>query len=317
MQRDWQTVATSQAGAISLAQLKGSEGTRRQLNRLVADGFIRRAGRGVFVSSFGSQNDTWEQELWVRLLAAGPDSVVFRSSAALLWRFDGFKEPVTEVGLPGGRQSRIPGVHRSSMRPGEVTTHLGFRVTTPGRTLADIGAVVPDTVVERALESALRLKLLALRDLEASVVESQAKGASALRRVLSRRPAQAAPTESDAETIFAQIARECGLPDPRRQYTIILAGKRFRIDFAWPEFRIAVEIDGASTHSLPGALRADLHRQNSIILDGWLVLRYTWDDLVQRPSGAVIPALISAWTQRGGVIPRRAETPRLRHMPLR
>jgi very-short-patch-repair endonuclease len=33
--------------------------------------------------------------------------------------------------------------------------------------------------------------------------------------------------------------------------------------------------------------RRDRQRQNTLILDGWTVLRFTWQDLIQRPAKVI------------------------------
>ncbi len=114
--------------------------------------------------------------------------------------------------------------------------------------------------------------------------------------MLRDRPAGTPPTESDAETIFVQLVRSIGLPDPARQVATSLGRRRYRLDFAWPALRLAVEIDGAAVHG-PDQLSADLRRQNQIVLDGWLLLRFTWHDLVANPV-AVERDLRQAWQAR-------------------
>jgi hypothetical protein len=53
--------------------------------------------------------------------------------------------------------------------------------------------------------------------------------------------------------------------------------RRWRFDFAWPDHRVAIEIDGASgsygRHSRPGGMRADHEKLNTAAVMGWRVLR--------------------------------------------
>lgn len=115
----------------------------------------------------------------------------------------------------------------------------------------------------------------------------QRPGTRALRVILGRRPPGAAPTESDAETLFLQLARRARLPEPRRQHVVPTAEGTFRVDFAWPDQRLAVEVDGAAAHASREALARDLRRQNRLLLSlapaRWSLLRFTWDDLTQPP----------------------------------
>jgi very-short-patch-repair endonuclease len=57
-----------------------------------------------------------------------------------------------------------------------------------------------------------------------------------------------------------------------------------RIDAAYPERRIAIEVDGFEAHSSPDAFQRDRTRQNRLVALGWTVLRFTWADVVQRPT---------------------------------
>jgi very-short-patch-repair endonuclease len=77
--------------------------------------------------------------------------------------------------------------------------------------------------------------------------------------------------------------RSFGLPEPQRQFTVQVDGNTFRLDFAYPERRLAIELDGYAFHSSPERFRADRERQNLVSLAGWLVLRFTWHDITQRP----------------------------------
>jgi very-short-patch-repair endonuclease len=60
------------------------------------------------------------------------------------------------------------------------------------------------------------------------------------------------------------------------------------LDFAYiqPYFRIAIEIDGLGPHwkNITKWQFADQwHRQNQLIIDGWYVIRFTYDDVSDRP----------------------------------
>lgn len=135
-------------------------------------------------------------------------------------------------------------------------TRIGrLPVTNPSRTLLDLGSVADADVVERAMESALRVRKTSLPELE-ELVDGRGgrRGGSVLRQVLARRPSGTAPTESDAETLFVQLCRRHGFEEPQRQYRLLLGGRPIRVDFAWPGVRLAVEVDGGQVHGNPSAL---------------------------------------------------------------
>lgn len=85
-------------------------------------------------------------------------------------------------------------------------------------------------------------------------------------------------TASALEEQFAWACRTVGLPTPQREYRF-LASRRFRFDFAWPEQKVAVEIEGgtwvAGRHTRGAGFEADCEKYNEAALAGWLVLRFT------------------------------------------
>jgi very-short-patch-repair endonuclease len=185
--------------------------------------------------------------------------------------------------------------------PDDRSNLAGLPVTSVTRTLLDLGQVVDDDVVERALEWVLRKGHASVVELQAAVDRASGqRGTRALRRLLALRPADLPPTESDAETLFVQLARAAGLPEPHRQFAVPTVEGLFRLDFAWPARRLAVEVDGAATHASAAALGRDLRRQNRVVLSlgpvGWVLLRFTWDDITrQRHAGQVAAILREAW----------------------
>ena len=59
-----------------------------------------------------------------------------------------------------------------------------------------------------------------------------------------------------------------------------------RVDFAWPEHRVAVEYDGA-WHAEPGQFARDRQRLNRLQAAGWRVVFVTAADL-HRPGKLVV-----------------------------
>ena len=62
-----------------------------------------------------------------------------------------------------------------------------------------------------------------------------------------------------------------------------LACRKFRIDFAFPDEKLAIECDGYRSHGFSrSGFRSGLVRQNLIVSDGWRFLRYTLKDVRDR-----------------------------------
>ncbi len=68
------------------------------------------------------------------------------------------------------------------------------------------------------------------------------------------------------------------------------------IDFAHLELQIAIEVDGRAFHSDRRSFERDRKRQNLLVLRGWVILRFTWERLINDPEG-VIAEVISAGIQ--------------------
>ena len=56
-----------------------------------------------------------------------------------------------------------------------------------------------------------------------------------------------------------------------------------RIDFAWPDCRLALEVDGKAFHTSDAAFERDRDRRNDLQLGGWTVVHATWKSLTDDP----------------------------------
>lgn len=68
-------------------------------------------------------------------------------------------------------------------------------------------------------------------------------------------------------------------------------GRRWRFDFAWPEQRVAVELEGATwtrgRHTRGAGFAADCAKYNEAVALGWRVLRYTADMITDDPVAVI------------------------------
>jgi very-short-patch-repair endonuclease len=82
---------------------------------------------------------------------------------------------------------------------------------------------------------------------------------------------------SPEEFLFWQI-RVKELPLPYREYRFDPI-RKFRFDFAWPDFKIAVEVEGGlwiyGRHQRPVTFQRDLDKYNLALLHGWRVFRFS------------------------------------------
>jgi very-short-patch-repair endonuclease len=243
----------------------------------------------------------WRHRLMAGALWLGESSAVSHRAAAIILGLDGIDAAPFEYSTRRRKRSSRPGVvvHEvRSLEPTETMLRQGFVVTSFARTIVDLAAVVSILRVERALESALRQGSLTLEEL--SEVLSRAPpttpGRRKLRVLIEKHPGRA--TESDLEAVVSQVFRAARLPEPVRQLRIQDARGHFvaRADYAFPEQRLIIEVDGYGSHSKLADWKRDRARQNALVLLGWIVYRVTWEDAHRRPDevGRAITKLLEA-----------------------
>jgi hypothetical protein len=166
----------------------------------------------------------------------------------------------------------------------------GIPVTDVARTILDIGRVVGDRRLARAVEAARRAGQTDWSRLIATLARHARRGrpgVARLRRVIAENAHREEITDSDLELLVMVLLVESGLPEPTLHHRIF-DGSRFvaEVDLAYPDLRIAIELDG-KVHLQPEVWERDLPRQNDLVLLGWTVLRFTWNRYRSRPSSVV------------------------------
>jgi very-short-patch-repair endonuclease len=83
---------------------------------------------------------------------------------------------------------------------------------------------------------------------------------------------------SDLEQEFKFHVKALGISVPEEQYKII-PDRKFRWDFAWPEHKLAIEIQGGTwsggAHSRGWGIERDCEKHNLAVLAGWRTLLFT------------------------------------------
>lgn len=82
--------------------------------------------------------------------------------------------------------------------------------------------------------------------------------------------------------------------DPVHEYRFT-PPRRFRFDLAWPDYKVAVELEGGvysgGRHTRGKGFEGDCEKYNLATLAGWRVLRYTSNMLKNDPSLAIAQIL--------------------------
>jgi hypothetical protein len=280
----------NQYGVISRAQARGEGATESQIRGRVRAGEWEVVFRSVY--RHGATPDCAEQTILAACLATGPLVVASHESAAWLWRLLEQPPSVPTVTLPAPGRSTVPGIrtYRSAdLDPLRVVRHRRIPCTDPLRTLVDLAARVDPSTLDAAVDRALAKQLVTVKGLTAETDRLARKGRSGvpqLRAALRRRGFVGAPNPSVLESRTARAFGAHGVKLPPAEVTAGPDGE-FRLDYAIPSVKVALEVDGYVWHFSPEHKRRDEARRRKLVLDGWRPLVYTWVDVTGHPEKMV------------------------------
>jgi predicted transcriptional regulator of viral defense system len=288
-------VASGQRGRISRNQLRQIGLSDQQIARWVKAGRLLRLHESIY--AVGHRAEPPRAQMLAAVLAGGEGAVLSHRSAAKHVGLLSWSPRDVEVMVPRTGERDRAGVrfHRPKIYgPQDRWVFDGIPCTTVARTLVDLGAVLRLQQLERAVEQAELLRLLdvkAITDVLARI--SRPRGVRNLRRCLGAERLDASLTQSNLERRFLRLCVDAGLPRPTLQHPIEYApGAWHKVDFAWPDRRLAVEIDGGAVHTTRTAARRDRHLDRQIRATGWGLERFMEDDVVDTP--AIVLAALRA-----------------------
>jgi hypothetical protein len=114
-------------------------------------------------------------------------------------------------------------------------------------------------------------------------------------------PGAAAEFRSWLERTAAARFHEGGLPAPEWNVPIMVNGSTVAlVDALWRAAKVVVEVDGLRFHEQPGQVARDKARDRKLAIMGFLVLRYTYREIVDTPD-IVVAQIREALADRGGL----------------
>ncbi|HUF85714.1 MAG TPA: DUF559 domain-containing protein [Acidimicrobiia bacterium] len=234
---------------------------------------------------------TDRQRVRAAQLWAGGGSVVSHGSAGWLWGLDGLRPPARpEVTVPRrrGPKSELVVVHRTLVLPDADRDEVcDIPCTTAARAVIDMAGSLDDEQLEIVMESGFRRGLYResfLRRRLAELGGTGRRGSGRLLALLDERGKGAAPLEYPLEVKTWRLLKTSGLPMPVRQHQVRINGRTYRIDFAWPDRKVALECDGYESHGGRVAFRRDRRKLAALGAAGWLVIPATWEDITRHPN---------------------------------
>lgn len=211
-----------------------------------------------------------------RKAASGITAVVCLWSAAAYHEWELKTQPAKpEVMVRRGRklspeQRAAVAVHWANLADDQVE----HGVTTPLRTIVDCARILPFDEALAVTDSALRSGAVTRADLDA--VDVRGAGADAVRRVLAYADKRAA---NPFESVLRALCIEAGLVvEP--QAALDLGTGDVHPDLVCHVLRLVLEADSWTFHATRTAHRRDCARYNLLVIRGWRVLRFTWEQVM-------------------------------------
>ncbi|GFG72958.1 hypothetical protein [Mycobacterium botniense] len=253
--------------------------TRRQLEYELNHGGLQKVWYGIY----GRGDVDTSVQLRGLDLATGTTVAVCLGTAAAIYGFDTEQTGDLHVLNPDGRQLRPTDglvVHRREGAP--LMPVAGRPATTPAWTAIEVARGLRRPRALATLDAALRSGTCDRDDLRTAIDhQSGRRGIVAVRGLL---PLAAPEAESPMESEARLVMIDAGLPTPVLQYEVMDAnGKTWRLDFAWPEYRVAAEYDGVAWHSGPEAFFRDRRRSAALQDLGWVIVSIVAEDVRYRP----------------------------------
>ena len=228
----------------------------------------------------------------VRAAIAGlPNAIVSHEAAAELHSIPYVKRGLATVTVHSQTTHDFIGVtvHRShDLQLDHISSVQGMPTTTIARTVVDLSATLHPkhlTVVVDDLIAAKRVSIEVIHEVASTVWRRGKPGAAALRTLIAEREGVAS-NASRLERIGLYLLVEAALPVPEIQYPLPW-NRRRRFDAAYPAAHLAIEWDSRRWHTQTEAFDNDRRRDREAVLHGWRLVRFTWNDVTDRP-GEVI-----------------------------
>lgn len=277
MPTDALTILEKAGGFATTAQLL-TVMTRQQLDVQVKNGGLVRVWYGVYAAQ--------EPDLLGRLAALdvfmGGHAVACLGTAAALYGFDTENTVAIHMLDPGVRMRPTVGLMVHQRVGARLQRVSGRLATAPAWTAVEVARQLRRPRALATLDAALRSMRCARSEIENAVAEQRGRrGIVAARELL---PFADGRAESAMESEARLVMIDHGLPLPELQYPIHgHGGEMWRVDFAWPDMRLAAEYESIEWHAEPAEMLRDKTRWAKLQELGWTIVPIVVDDVRREP----------------------------------
>ena len=274
-------IAARQSGVFTKRQAVAAGASEAQVRWRVRSGVWRPVLGTVLRHAAWTIDESMAVATAARL--TWPDATVAFRTAARLHHLPVAEDGRVHTVVPTGRRARgILTPYQFRLDDGDVTEIRGLPVTTLRRTILDCLGRLPHDEAGGLLAWISSRQILAPDVIHAWLAAHPGRLGNLARAQAARR--LAAGAVSPAEERLHEILRSAGIVGWIAGASLVEhLGVYAQADVYFPDVRIVVEVDGRSAHA-GEAFQRDRTRQNALVTAGCVVLRYTWQDLVERPN---------------------------------
>ncbi len=279
-------LAASQHGVVSRAQLLRAGLSSAAIGRRMQSRRFRPLHSGVYL--IGPFEAPHAAEM-AAVLAGGTGALLSHLSGAVLLGVRPRPERPGPLDVSVFRSAHAgrAGIrlhHVKALAEDERAVAEGIPVTSPGRTLVDIAALLGRREIEQSVAVAERQKLITSDELARLPARYRGRpGMAALRDVLGDLDGPAF-TRSGAEERLQDLVRVGHLARPHLNVAI----GPYEVDGLWPREGVAIEIDGWQHHSSRARFEGDRRKDAWLRARGIEVIRVSWRRLTREPTAVAV-----------------------------
>jgi very-short-patch-repair endonuclease len=161
---------------------------------------------------------------------------------------------------------------------------LRVRTTSLVRTVMDCARILPFGEGLAIADSSLTKGSITRSDLVAAAARICGPGTPKVRRIAAAANAWSA---SFLESLLRALLLEAGIEGFELQLVVVNGSFQARVDLGHRQLRIAIEADGYEFHGGRTDFAADCRRYDELVAAGWLVLRFTYEQVLSNPEWVV------------------------------
>ncbi|KSU52279.1 MULTISPECIES: type IV toxin-antitoxin system AbiEi family antitoxin domain-containing protein [unclassified Gordonia (in: high G+C Gram-positive bacteria)] len=263
-------------GVFSTREARDCGASSSTIQRKVAAGEWKAVARGVYLVA--GHHRTARAQARIAVLSVH-NMAVLGGPAAAWWLGLHDTEPrkhlvYTPTRGSARRSSATAVVRFRRLHDDDITEHQGLRTTSAALTVLDASLDLGISILDSALLST-RVTLDALR-----AANDRYPNRHGAPRVAAYLKLLGDGARSEAERLTTELLTAAGISG----WMPNMPAYGYVIDFAFPDRKVAVEIDGFSFHRDAAAFQRDRTKRNLLTANEWTVLNFTWTDLVDRPA---------------------------------